>query len=272
MKFAHANIGGYKWTANPKDQYIGKSLLTYGEWSMGEIDILLPFVATTATVVEVGGNVGAHTVPLARHLASGRVITFEPQRLCFQMLCANLINNDCVNVGAYNMAVGDRAGRAQVPDLHPDQDFNFGGIGIRQDTFAPIPDPALGWTPVVRLDDMLGDFVIDLLKCDAEGMEATVLRGASGVIARDKPILYLEDDRQALSRELYETVRGFGYDVWWHPVPLYRPGNLAGVAENVFGNIHSLSLFCSHPDNPAVPDGLRKLESFVDHPAAGKAG
>lgn len=272
MQFSHADIGGYKWTANPKDQYIGKSLLTYGEWSMGEIITLLPFIPDTATVVEVGGNVGAHTVPLARHVRNGRVITFEPQRLCFQMLCANLINNNCINVGAYNMAAGDKAGRAQVPDLNPDQDFNFGGIGVRQETFEPVTGPALGWTAVVRLDDILGDIVIDVLKCDAEGMEAAVVRGASGVIARDKPILYLEDDRQALSRELYETVRGLGYDVWRHPVPLYRPDNLAGVAENIFGNIHSLSLFCSHPDNPSVPDGLLKLETFADHPAAGKAG
>lgn len=271
MTFAIVDIGGYRWTANPRDQYIGTSLLTYGEWSMGEIVTLLPFIADDATVVEVGGNVGAHTVPLARHVRNGRVITFEPQRLCFQMLCTNLINNDCVNAGAYNMAVGDKGGRVQVPDLHPDQDFNFGGIGIRRETFEPVTDPALGRTPVVRLDDMLGDIVIDLLKCDAEGMEAAVLRGAAGVIQRDKPILYLEDDRQALSQQLYETVRGFGYDVWWHPVPLYRPDNLAGVTENVFGNIHSLSLFCSHPDRPAVPDGLRKLDTFADHPAAAKA-
>ncbi|MBO6788668.1 MAG: FkbM family methyltransferase [Rhodospirillales bacterium] len=213
MQFAHADIAGYRWTVNPKDKYIGTSLLTYGEWSFGEISFLTRLVSIDASIVEVGGNVGAHTVPLARHVAAGRVITFEAQRICFQLLCANLVNNDCVNVGAYNMAAGAVPGRAQVPDIHPDQAFNFGGIGVRLETFEPVTTPVLGKTPVVRLDDVIGSFRVDLLKCDAEGMEADVVRGAAGLIERDKPLLYLEDDRPELSRELYDLVRGFGYDV-----------------------------------------------------------
>ncbi|MBO6788669.1 MAG: hypothetical protein JJ900_17615 [Rhodospirillales bacterium] len=54
-------------------------------------------------------------------------------------------------------------------------------------------------------------------------------------------------------------------------MPLFRPDNLAGVAENVFGNVHSLGIFCCHPDNPADPGKLLKLTSFDDHPAARKA-
>lgn len=271
MQFAHAEIAGYHWTANPKDKYIGTSLLTYGEWSFGEVSFLTQRISDGATIVEVGGNVGAHTVPLARYVSNGRVISFEAQRICFQMLCANLINNDCTNAGAYNMAAGATPGRAHVPDIHPDQAFNFGGIGVRLETFEPEIMPTLGKTPVVRLDDVIGNFRVDLLKCDAEGMEADVVRGAAGLIERDKPLLYLEDDRPELSRELYDLVRGFGYDVWWHPVPLFRPDNLAGVEENIFGNVHSLGIFCCHPDNAADPGGLLKLDHFEDHPAAGNA-
>lgn len=271
MQFAHTEIAGFNWISNPNDQYIGQSLQTYGEWSYGEIDLLIRYLPANASVIEVGANIGAHTIPLARHLTHGRVISFEPQRICFQMLCANIINNNCVNVSAYNMAVGDVAGRTFMADVDPNIAFNFGGIGVQQDGIDTEATLMHGKTPLVRLDEMIGaDVPVDLIKCDAEGMEVRVLEGAQALIAREKPILYLEDDRSALSQSLYETVRALGYDVWWHPVPLFRPDNLAGHAENIFPNIYSMSLLCGHPSKPIDTDGLVKIESFADHPAAGR--
>jgi len=272
MQFAHTEVAGFTWTSNPNDQYIGKSLQTYGEWSYGEVELLIGYLPATANVIEVGGNIGAHTVPLARHLTAGRVVTFEPQRLCFQMLCANLINNGCTRVSAYNMAVGDAAGRTVMADVDPAIPFNFGGVGVRPDGIETATGLFHGKTPVVRLDDMIGaDFKTDLIKCDAEGMEARVLDGARNLIQRDRPILYLEDDREALSQELYETVRGFGYEVWWHAVPLFRPNNMAGVSENIFPNICSFNVLCCHPSKPVDTGNLKKLESLADHPVLRRA-
>lgn len=267
MQFAHTDIAGFHWTANPNDQYIGRSLLTYGEWSYGEVGLLCGYLARDANVIEVGANIGAHTVPLARHVTAGRVIAFEPQRICFQMLGANIINNDCINVATFNAAVGDVAGSTVMMDADPAMALNFGGIGVNQDRIEAGGGMALGKTPVVRLDDIIGpELKTALIKCDAEGMEVRVLDGARRLIERDKPVLYLEDDRPALSQSLYETVRGFGYDVWWHQVPLFRPDNLAGEAANIFPNIYSFSLLCGHASKSLDTAGLRKLESFADHP------
>ncbi|MEX0695467.1 MAG: FkbM family methyltransferase [Rhodospirillales bacterium] len=271
MQFAHTEIAGYRWVSNPNDQYIGKSLQTYGEWSYGEIVLLSRYLAPDARIVEVGANIGAHTVPLARLVPDGHVIAFEPQRLCFQMLCANAINNDCINITPYNMAVGNAAGSVQMADIDPRKLFNFGGIGVAQDTIKPASAALHGETPVVRLDDMIGDaFPVNLIKCDAEGMELNVIQGAASLIAKHKPILYLEDDRTALSQALYEAVRGMGYEVWWHPVPLFRADNLAGNDENIFGRIYSLSLFCCHPSRPLDLTELQKIERFEDHPLVGR--
>jgi len=267
MQYAHSKIAGFDWTSNPHDQYIGKSLQTYGEWSYGEIVLLGGLLATDAIVVEVGANIGAHTVPLAKHLHAGRVIAFEPQRIAFQLLCANLVNNGCINVAAYNMAVGDVAGTAVIPDVNPATALNFGGIGVDQASIDPGAHVALGKTPLVRLDDMIGEGVkVDMIKCDAEGMELRVVEGARALIERDKPILYLEDDRLALSQALFACVRALGYGGWWHAVPLLRPDNPAGQADNIFPNIYSLSLLCCHASAALKIAGLTKLESFADHP------
>jgi len=39
---------------------------------------------------EIGANIGAMTVPLARQVPKGRVIAFEPQRIVSQILSANI--------------------------------------------------------------------------------------------------------------------------------------------------------------------------------------
>ena len=45
-------------------------------------------------VIEVGANIGPHTVFLAQHVGpQGLVLAFEPQRILFQTLCANLALN-----------------------------------------------------------------------------------------------------------------------------------------------------------------------------------
>lgn len=264
MRFRQSEAGGYRWLTNPNDVYIGRSLDVYGEWSFGEIELLTRHLADDATVVEVGANVGAHTVPLARHVARGKVIAFEPQRIAFQLLCANAVGNDCANVFARNEAVGAEPGTAHIPEIDPFRTFNFGGVQVvRSGGGTPVP--------LVTLDEALeAESSVALIKCDAEGMETEVLLGAAETVRRHRPLLYLEDDRTAHSQALYDAARALDYDVWWHAVPLFRPDNIAGVAENIFKNIYSMSLFCADAALGLAVPGLTKLRSFADHPMAGK--
>lgn len=262
MQFSRTEIAGFRWTYNPNDQYIGKSLEAYGEWSFGEVELLRGLLNINDTIIEVGSNIGAHTVPLAQHLSVGHVFAFEPQRLCFQMLCANLINNDCTNVTTYHMAVAERDGTTTIPDIDPALEFNFGGVSV-----SSINSGDAGNTRVVRLDDMIDEETqIALIKCDAEGLEANIVTGASAIIERDKPVLYLEDDKPEYSEELFKIVTALGYDVWWHPVPLFRTENLAANPENIFPRVSSMNILCCHPSHCPAFRGLLKIEGLDSHP------
>ena len=71
------------------DQYIGQSLDRYGEYSEGEIDLFRQLVRPGATILEIGANLGTHTVFLAKAAGPGGTLhAFEPQRVIFQILCA----------------------------------------------------------------------------------------------------------------------------------------------------------------------------------------
>lgn len=237
---------------NRFDRYVGRSLELYGEFSEREAELFGTFLQPGMLVVEAGSNLGALTLALSGMAGNeGAVIAFEPQRLVFHLLCANLALNSIRNVFAYQKAVGSEAGAILVPQLDPASEANFGGL------------PLGTWdsgeqVPVVSLDAMRFPR-LDLLKADVEGMEDQVLAGATETIARHRPILYLEDDRAEKSESLHARIRSQRYRIYRHLPPLFSPANFARNPENVFPGIVSSNLLCLPEESGWEPPDLPYL-------------
>ncbi len=222
---------------NVNDQYIGRSLDLYGEFSEGEIDLFRQLVHPGQTVLDIGANIGAHTVFLARQVGpTGRVLAFEPQRLVFQALCANIALNSLTNTWCWQQALGAQPGHITVPGLDPHRANNFGGLSLADN----LPGERV---PIATVDGLeLG--VCHLVKIDVEGMEIEVLRGAVQTLARCRPYLYVENDRVERSDALIRLIDSLGYRLFWHRPPLFNPNNFFGNPQNVFGQIVSLNMLC----------------------------
>jgi FkbM family methyltransferase len=239
------------------DSYIGRSLDLYGEYSEGEAVVFRQLMRPGDVAVEVGANIGVHTVTLAKLAgAAGLVIAFEPQRIIFQLLCANLALNGLINVIARHAAAGAEAGSINVPRLDYAMDNNFGGMALGH---AEGGEPV----PVVALDSLTLPS-LRLLKIDVEGMERAVLSGARQTIARHRPILYVENDRRAHSAELIGMIGEQGYAMWWHAPPLFNPNNFRGHAENVFGAVVSINLLCTPKEMDVRMEGFRAVSGPAD--------
>lgn len=233
----------------PGDFYVGRSLEVYGEFSEREQELLAQLVKPGSVVVEVGANIGAHTVPLARACAPGPLYAFEPQQRVFQLLCANLAINDIVNVVAAPEACGDAEGYALIPRIDYSRSQNFGSVALLE------PDSRL---PAFRVRlspiDALGLARCRLIKVDAEGAEPAILRGARETIGRCRPILYVENGVAENQQELISLIHGFGYRQWWHTPPLFTPDNWKANPENAFGSVVSLNILAIPNELPGGPD------------------
>lgn len=118
---------------NRFDRYIGRSIQEYGEFSELEADIFRQIVKEGDSVIEVGANIGTHTLVLSNLCKdSGKVIAFEPQRVVYQTLCANIALNSKTNVFAYQQALSDKNGYLNIPILDYKTTNNFGGISLQQ--------------------------------------------------------------------------------------------------------------------------------------------
>jgi FkbM family methyltransferase len=242
---------------NKHDIYVGGSLAKYGEFSASEQHIFQQLIRPGMVVVEAGANIGAHTIELAKRTGpDGEVHAFEPQRIVFQTLCANLALNQCTNVFARQAAVGDVAGSILVPAMDPTTRTNFGGVSLVGAAIGEL-------VPVVTIDSL--DLPIcHLIKVDVEGMEAEVLRGARSTIATYRPILYVENDRVEKSEELLTLIQQLGYASYWHLAQLFNPNNFAGDPEDIFPGIVSINVLCVPAEANMQVGGLRPVTSPRD--------
>ncbi|BCK86457.1 photosystem I assembly protein Ycf3 [Sideroxyarcus emersonii] len=252
-----------RFLVSPHDVYLGRAVILYGEYGEIEWKFLEQLMQDGKDAVEVGANIGTHTVSMARKLAGmgRRLLAVEPQPVVFQNMCANLALNGLFNVVSENAACGDAPGwlTFEAPDYS--RENNSGGVSMRED--------GSGSQRVrsVPLDDLVpGNFDVGLIKIDVEGFEQKVLEGATKTIARCRPAIYLENDRVEQSKALIEWLWAAGYKLWWHIPPLFNPGNFAGKSENIYGNVASFNMLALPTETAITVQGLTPVEDSGAHP------
>lgn len=227
-------------------RFLGASLRLYGEWSEDEVRLYDALICRDDVVIEVGANIGALTVPLARRCK--RVFAFEPQAENFSLLYHNLRVNDVPNVEAFKLAIGATNEEVSMPTLK-ELDTDHGVIGDYGG-----PEVGSGSLRVQQrtIDDLAFATRIAFIKMDCEGSERNVLEGAEKTIKRDNPLLYMENNRPEKAKALLRWLVDHGYYCFWHRPPVFRADNFKGYQDNIFGPCDSPNMIC-YPANYAKP-------------------
>jgi FkbM family methyltransferase len=197
---------------NRHDLYIGKSLSVFGTWADQEIELLKQFLEQAAIVVDVGANIGSHTLAFCRIVGeSGKVYSFEPQRLIYQTLVGNIALNSITNAYCYCQAVGKEMGTARIPVLDVNAPYNFGAMSLVGSTvIKKTLATEYEVVPLITLDSL--DLpACHLIKADVEGMEIDVILGARETIGKYQPILFLECHDDEHRQPLIELCKELGY-------------------------------------------------------------
>jgi len=168
-----------------------------------EYAILSTLISAGDWVIDVGANVGHYTKRLSELVGpTGRVIAFEPVPETFALLAGNLQVFPKANVTLINAAVSDNTDLAgmSIPAFD---------TGLRNFYQAHLSDSSDSSLQVLTLclNSLNFTHKITLIKIDAEGHEAGVLRGMHQILIRDKPILIVETD----SREIEDGLQRIGY-------------------------------------------------------------
>lgn len=173
------------------DEIVFKCLQNGDFWDQHLIPTFEKFVTPDSIVVEVGANLGFHTVNLSKK--SKKVYAFEPQKTVYWQLCANLLLNQCFNTSTFNNVVSNSKEQFIVPNVSVTNNFRYAatlsmekGTGVES----------------VCLDDIIKEKV-DFIKVDAQGADLAVLQGANLLINNYRPVICFEYD-QHTSLKIYD--------------------------------------------------------------------
>jgi FkbM family methyltransferase len=233
----------------PKDRWIGTSLRVYQEFSPVQGQALRKFLRPEWTVVDVGANCGALTLPMAS--CAQKVIALEPQPFLADLLRASVAMNHLEEkIQVLNVAAGESPGTIKLPMFDYSQGENFGGVSPKNYTHGDE-------VPTVTLDE-LALSQVGFIKIDVEGMEKEVLLGAGETLERNRPLMMIEADHEDLNPALITHIRSLSYTPYWFVTPLFSPDNFAGKTENVFPDVCSFDLLCVPVGSPHVFHGLQE--------------
>ena len=181
-------------------------------------------------VLDVGANIGNHTLYLAM-VVGCRVLAFEPNPQLTDPLQESIVAN---NLEARVTLIGKGVGAAQAKgaflNLKPDN------LGAQPLTLVDDADSSQdGALEVIPLDSVDFDQPVKAIKIDVEGMELDVLKGATKILEKHRPELFIESQDMEQFAAIHDHLEALGY-VYWQtfnatPTNWFRPAEVAAQSD-----------------------------------------
>ncbi len=187
-----------------------------------DLKLLKYFIFEGDQAFDIGANFGAYTKIMSQYAGKkGKVFSFEPIPETYGYLCNNIQKLLLENVTALNIALSDSSGKVkmEVPKFAEAGD-NFyearivGTSDYSNKTFT---------VDCSTLDEIIKKYNSNpvFVKCDVEGHESFVFKGATRLLSEIKPVLFIEinENLNNASTEttwLLDTLTKAGYKLYIH--------------------------------------------------------
>lgn len=204
--------GSFTFLSN--EEGIGGVLKSGVPWEENIVETIKQFASLDKTFIDIGAHIGCISLPLAESFE--RVISFEPQKVIFDLLNHNIQSNNIRNVTTFNLAVGhthtkthmsakavDGSSSGKLIDYkNKNQLTNFGGIQLGMDG----EDIEMVTLDRALLPHLSPDSV-SVMKVDVEGCEPLVFYGAQDLIRSHRPVIFYENNYKRITRDIRDELK-----------------------------------------------------------------
>ncbi len=169
----------------------------FGAWEKTTIKFIKKYVKPGFVVIEVGANVGSHTLTIAKCAGDkGKVFAFEPTNFARKKLQKNISLNHgfekIIKVENYLVTDNDN----HIPNRNIKSSWN-------------VLDKESSSSELVTSESISLDFFykgrdlsrIDVIKIDVDGYDFKVISGAEELLKKFKPVVYIELCEYALNEQ-----------------------------------------------------------------------
>lgn len=132
-------------------------------------------------MLDIGANIGSHCLQFKTNFTKLEIYAFEPYLENFNLLLQN--TKRYKDIKCFNLGVGSNNSIVHFNDGH---EFNSGVVSITPDSNNP--------NIVLALDTFNFYKKVEFIKIDVEGHELSAFEGMQGLLLKDKPLIWLEDN------------------------------------------------------------------------------
>ncbi|MCR5536690.1 MAG: FkbM family methyltransferase [Succinivibrio sp.] len=150
-------------------------------------------------IVDIGANIGNHSIFFSTIAKAGSVEAFEPQQHLCKALERNLDLNQVKNVKLHQAVCADQKGKASIA---------VNALGNLAATQFKVD--ANGTYTAVTLDDTIKGGC-DFIRIASEGLELQIIKGAQKLIERCHPIILVEVKNKAEFEQIAQSLAVLGY-------------------------------------------------------------
>jgi FkbM family methyltransferase len=217
---ARVERSGLRWELDLREG-IDLSIYLFGQFEVSTVRAYSKLLKPGDTVVDIGANIGAHTLALASCVSpSGRVLAIEPTEYAYQKLQRLMQNNRPLSdiVKTRQVMLTSQTGSDLEPELYSSWALEE-GQGPQHELHLGTSKSTRG-AQTFTVDDLLreeGVTRVDLIKLDVDGWEMEVLGGAKKTLSTLKPAIVFEvapytlEERGHSAEALLGELSSYGY-------------------------------------------------------------
>jgi FkbM family methyltransferase len=191
------------------------SYLNFTEYEKEEAEMILKLIKPRSVVFDIGANIGWYTLNILLKHKGASVYSFEPIPSSYRYLIKNLALNGQKTNKVYNIGFSDENKKIKFYfDMKCAMASSMADLREDKNTIS------IACT-VKRMDDFISSLrplkKLDFIKCDVEGAELFVFKGAIQTIKKYKPIVFSEMLRKWSAKfnyhpnEIINLFKGIGY-------------------------------------------------------------
>ena len=183
-------------------------MLNFGSYENEEFSLVSSLCQDGFRVFDIGANIGWFSLSLAKLRPTITLQAFEPVPDTFGYLQKNAALNDVPNLTINNFGFSNEEKELRF-FFYPEGSGNASSQNLSERN-----DAQEVVCQVKRLDDFvsMGNFQIDLIKCDVEGAELMVLQGGTETLRTQKPIVFVEMLRKWAAKIRLPSQRDYRFD------------------------------------------------------------
>lgn len=260
-KTANTRHGDFDIFIDPlKNGGVDETIYDTGTWEPHVSRVLEILLKSGGVLVDIGANIGFHSLNVAKIFNNIIVHAFEPNLDIADQFAKSIQRNCLSNITIHRVGLSDVAEESTLYI----RDENTGGSSLNP--IVPEVDFRVYHSVQItlrRLDDEISEAVkVDVIKIDVEGHEYEALRSSARILGRWHPVTvmefspaFYEADYIGKSVDFIKYLREFGYSFF--ETQTLKPIDLYDRISNIGLNVSQIDIVCI-----SQQDSLRKL--FVE--------